>query len=148
MNFFGNIEAKIDSKGRFFIPAQFRKLMLEHGEERIVLKKDLYQSCLTLYPESTWSEELQELKSKLNKWNPKHQLLLRQYVSDVEIISLDVSGRVLLPKRYLEMANIQNDIRLIGMDDKIEVWSTALTEQPFMDPAEFSTVLNEIMNKD
>lgn len=148
MNFLGNIDAKIDNKGRFFIPAQFRKILQEHGEDRIVLKKDLYQPCLILYPESTWNTELQELKSKLSKWDRNHQLLLRQYVSDVEVLNLDVNGRILIPKRYLEMTQIQSEIRLIGLDDKIEIWNTTHTEKPFMNPDDFFKVLNEIMIKD
>lgn len=148
MNFLGNIEAKTDNKGRFFIPAQFRKILQDNGEERIVLKKDLYQPCLILYPESTWTTELHELKSRLNKWDRNHQLLLRQYVSDVEILNLDISGRVLIPRRYLDMVQIQSEIRLIGLDDRIEIWSTALTEKPFMNPDDFFNVLNEIMTKD
>lgn len=148
MNFLGNIEAKVDNKGRFFIPAQFRKILQEYGEERIVLKKDLYQPCLILYPESTWTEELCELKAKLNKWDRNHQLLLRQYVSDVEVLTLDLNGRVLIPRRYLDMTQIQSEIRLIGLGDKIEIWSTALTEKPFMNPDDFFNVLNDIMIKD
>ncbi|WP_287827999.1 division/cell wall cluster transcriptional repressor MraZ [Bacteroides sp.] len=146
MHFFGNIEAKIDSKGRFFIPVLFRKILLEKAEEKIVLCKDLYQPCLVLIPMTVWNTELNELKSKLNKWNPQHQLILRQYVSDVEILNIDTNGRILLPKRYQELANINNDIRLIGMDDKIEIWAKELTNAPFMDPEEFSANLFQIMN--
>lgn len=148
MNFLGNIEAKLDSKGRFFMPMPFRKLLQENAEERMILKKDLYQTCLVLYPESIWNNELQELKSRLNKWDPKHQLILRQYVSDVEILSIDINGRMLIPKRYLEMASIQNDIRFIGMDDKIEVWAKNLTDQPFMHPKDFSEALKNVMNNE
>lgn len=148
MSFLGNIEAKLDSKGRFFMPMQFRKLLQDRAEERMILKKDLYQTCLVLYPETVWNAELQELKSRLNKWDPNHQLILRQYVSDVEILSIDPSGRMLIPRRYLEMASIQNEIRFIGMDDKIEVWAKNLTDQPFMDPKDFSEALKNVMTKE
>ena len=73
-------------------------------------------------------------------------MILRQYVSDVEILNIDTNGRILLPKRYQELANINNDIRLIGMDDKIEIWAKELTNAPFMDPEEFSANLFQIMN--
>ena len=46
MQFLGNIEAKVDAKGRVFIPANFRKILAEGGEERLVLRKDVYQDCL------------------------------------------------------------------------------------------------------
>ena len=146
MQFIGNIEAKADSKGRIFIPAQFRKQLQEKAEEQVILTKNLFQHCLVLYPRSIWEMELKELKGKLNKWNPKHQTILRQYVSDVELITIDNSGRILIPKRYLQSARIESEIRLIGLDDKIEIWAKEQTEQPFMEPKEFSTALYQLMD--
>ena len=51
IQFLGNIEAKADAKGRVFIPATFRKQLQAASEERLVLRKDVYQDCLVLYPE-------------------------------------------------------------------------------------------------
>ena len=145
MRFIGNIEAKADSKGRLFIPALFRKLLEENSEEQVVLSKNLYQPCLVLYPRSIWDAELEELKDKLNKWDPQHQLILRQYVSDIELITIDSNGRILIPKRYLQAVNIETEIRFIGMDEKIEIWAKELTNDPFMPPKEFSSALYQIM---
>ena len=50
IQFLGNIEAKADAKGRVFIPATFRKQLQAASEERLVLRKDVYQDCLVLYP--------------------------------------------------------------------------------------------------
>lgn len=146
IRFLGNIEAKADDKGRVFIPAAFRKQLQTASEERLIMRKDVFQDCLTLYPESVWNEELNELRSRLNKWNGRHQLILRQFVSDVGIITPDGNGRILLPKRYLQMCNIQGDIRFIGIDNKIEIWARERAEQPFMSPEEFGAALEEIMN--
>ncbi|KAA6307337.1 Transcriptional regulator MraZ, partial [termite gut metagenome] len=57
VRFFGNIEAKTDTKGRVFIPAQFRKQLTADSEERLIMRKDVFQDCLVLYPESVWNEE-------------------------------------------------------------------------------------------
>ena len=70
------------------------------------MRKDVFQDCLTLYPESVWNEELNELRSRLNKWNSKHQLIFRQFVSDVEVVTPDSNGRILIPKRYLQICSI------------------------------------------
>ena len=146
IRFLGNIEAKADDKGRVFIPAAFRKQLQAASEERLIMRKDVFKDCHKLYPESVWNEELNELRSRLNKWNGRHQLILRQFVSDVEIITPDGNGRILLPKRYLQMCNIQGDIRFIGIDNKIEIWARERAEQPFMSPEEFGAALEEIMN--
>ena len=58
MRFLGNIEAKTDAKGRAFLPAVFRKVLQAGGEERLVLRKDVFQACLVLYPESVWNEQM------------------------------------------------------------------------------------------
>ena len=68
-----------------------------------------------------------------------------KFVSDVEIITLDSNGRFLIPKRYLKIANIEQDVRIIGMDDTIEIWSKKVADKPFMSPEDFGRELEAIM---
>ena len=137
MRFLGNSEAKTDTKGRVFLPAIFRKQLQAAGEECLIMRKDTYQDCLVLYPESVWNEQMNELRNRTNRWNPKHQMIFRQFVSDVEIITLDSNGRFLIPKRYLKLANIGQEVRFIGMDNTIEIWSKELADHPFMNREDF-----------
>ncbi len=146
MRFLGNIEAKADAKGRVFLPAVFRKVLQASGEENLVLRKDVFQQCLVLYPESVWNQQMDELRSRLSRWNAAHQQIFRQFVSDVELLSLDGNGRFLMPKRYMQMAQIEQSVKFVGMGDTIEIWSTTLTEKPFMEADDFSKALEEIMN--
>ena len=148
MRFLGNIEAKADVKGRVFLPSVFRKVLQASGEENLVLRRDVFQQCLVLYPESVWNAQMDELRSRLSRWNASHQQLFRQFVSDVELLTLDGNGRFLLPKRYMQMAQIEQSVKFIGMGDTIEIWSTALTEKPFLDVEEFGSALEEIMKDD
>ena len=145
MRFLGNSEAKIDIKGRIFLPAMFRKQLQTAAEECLIMRKDTYQDCLVLYPESAWNVQMKELRSRLDNWNPKHQMIFRQFVSDVEIITLDSNGRFLIPKRYLKLAQIDQEVRIIGMDDTIEIWSKEKAEKPFMSPEDFGRELEAIM---
>ncbi len=145
MRFLGNIEAKIDAKGRAFLPATFRKDLQDSKEGYLVMRKDVFQACLVLYPESTWNEQVEKLRSRLNRWDSRHQEIFRQFVSDAEIVTLDGNGRLLIPKRYLKMAGINQAIKFIGMDDTIEIWSQENTSKPFMDAEEFSANLEKIM---
>ena len=100
MRFIGNIEAKMDAKGRAFLPAVFRKVLQASGEEGLVLRKDVFQNCLVLYPESVWNERLDLLKSQLRPWKQTHQQIFRQFVSEAEVVSLDGNGRFLISKRH------------------------------------------------
>lgn len=144
MRFLGNIEAKVDVKGRVFLPSVFRKSLQASGEEGLVLRKDVFQQCLVLYPESVWNEQMDALRSRLSRWNSQHQQLFRQFVSDVEMLSLDGNGRFLLPRRYLQMASIEQGVKFIGMGDTIEIWSKELTEQPFMDADAFGKAIESL----
>jgi len=145
MRFLGNIEAKTDTKGRVFLPAVFRKALQSAGEESMVMRKDVFQQCLVLYPETVWNEQMDTLRGRLNRWNKEHQNIYRQFVSDVEIVTLDGNGRFLIPRRYLKMAGIEQAVKFIGMGDTIEIWSNGNCDKPFMEPEEFGKALEEVM---
>jgi len=145
MRFLGNIEAKTDAKGRAFLPAVFRKVLNASGEESLVLRKDIFEPCLVLYPESVWNERMDALRKRLSRWSRRDQMIYRQYVTDVEMITLDGNGRFLIPKRYLKMANIDQQIRFTGMDDCIEIWANGENNEPFMSAEEFSKAMEETM---
>jgi MraZ protein len=145
MRFLGNIEAKTDAKGRIFLPAIFRKVLQAAGEEVLVMRKDVHQRCLVLYPESTWNRRMDALLEKINEWDDVGQQVLRQYVSEAEVLTLDGNGRFLIPKRYLQMADIEQGVRFIGINDAIEIWAVEKTQQPFLPQEEFAAKLKAIM---
>lgn len=146
MRFLGNIEAKIDAKGRVFLPSALRKVLQRAGEENLVLRKDVFQECLVLYPESVWNEQMDLMRARLSRWNAQHQKVFRQFVSDVELVTLDGNGRFLISKRYLKMANLQQRVKFIGMSDTIEIWNGDVAEEPFMDPSDFDKAVQDVMN--
>lgn len=148
MRFIGCIEAKTDAKGRAFLPSNFRKVLAASGEECLVMCKDAFQPCLTLYPKSVWNKTLDALRNRLNRWNALHQQIFRQFIYDVVLITLDSNGRFLIPKRYLKKANIEQSIKFIGMDDTIEIWNDPGEDKPFMDVEEFGKVLEEVMGNE
>ncbi len=147
LQFLGNIEAKADAKGRIFVPAIFRKRLQSEGEEFLVLRKDIFQECLVLYPGSVWEKEIEMLRGRLNKWNREQQQIFRQFVLDAERLEMDASGRVLIPKRYLQMASIESDIRFLGVDETIEIWAKDKLDKPLIEPEEFSSKLQQLMER-
>ena len=146
MRFLGNIEAKTDTKGRAFLPAVFRKVLQASGEENLVLRKDVFQKCLVIYPESVWNERLDQLKQQLRPWKQAHQQMFRQFVSEAEVVTLDGNGRFLISKRLQKIAEIDQDIQFIGMDDTIEIWSPMNLEKTLKTDEVFGTEFEEIMN--
>ena len=145
LRFLGNIEGKLDGKGRVFLPSVFRKVLSSAGEERLILRMDVFQSCLTLYPESVWNAQVDTLRRSLNRYNASHQQIFRQFVADAEEVVLDGNGRFLISRRNLQKAHIDQAVRFIGMDDTIEIWSADAVESPFMEAEEFGKALQELM---
>lgn len=148
MRFLGNIEAKTDTKGRAFLPAVFRKVLQASGEECLVLRKDVFQKCLVLYPESVWNERLDLLKAQLKPWKQAHQQIFRQFVSEAEVVVLDGNGRFLISRRLQKIAEINQDIQFIGMDNTIEIWSPENLQNTLKPEEEFGIEFENIMNAD
>lgn len=148
MRFLGNIEAKTDAKGRAFLPAVFRKVLQASGEDCLMLRKDVFQKCLVLYPESVWNERIDLLKTQLKPWKQSHQQMFRQFVSEAEVVTLDGNGRFLISKRLQKIAEIDQDIQFIGMDNTIEIWSPKNLLQTLKPEEEFGIEFENIMNAD
>lgn len=148
MRFLGNIEAKTDAKGRAFLPAVFRKVLQASGEDCLMLRKDVFQKCLVLYPESVWNERIDLLKTQLKPWKQSHQQMFRQFVSEAEVVTLDGNGRFIISKRLQKIAEIDQDIQFIGMDNTIEIWSPKNLLQTLKPEEEFGIEFENIMNAD
>lgn len=147
MRFLGNIEAKADAKGRVFLPAVFRKVMQGTGGEAMVLRKDVFQQCLVLYPEREWNRQMDILRSRLNRWDSRHQQIFRQFVAEAEVVTLDGNGRFLIPKRCSDAAGLGPEVRFIGMGDTIEIWAAQPAREAFMPAEEFGRALQELMQQ-
>lgn len=145
MRFLGNIEAKTDAKGRVFLPATFRKVLQASGQETLVMRKDIFQKCLVLYPESVWNAQIDIMRSRLNRYNAQHQQIFREFVSGAEVVTLDGNGRLLISRQCLNMAEIKQDVRFIGMDDTIEIWALEKSEEGRMEFESFGKALEEVM---
>jgi len=139
------MEAKADVKGRVFVPALFRKCLQSEGEDYLVLRKDIFQDCLVLYPGTVWEKEIETLRGSLSRWNKEQQQIFRQFVLDAERLEMDANGRILIPKRYFKLVSIETDIRFLGVDNTIEVWSKEKLEKPLVEPREFSSKIEELM---
>lgn len=145
MRFVGTIDAKLDVKGRVFLPSDFRK-QLAGSDQQLVLKRDAYQPCLVLYPYSVWNAEVDALRTRLNRWDPRQAMVFRQFMASVEMVTLDSSGRFIVQRQHIEALGITNrEVRFIGVDDRIEVWSKTKMEQQFFDNDAYGQSLAELM---
>lgn len=146
MRFLGNIEAKTDAKGRAFLPAPFRKVLAASGEESLVLRQDVFENLLVLYPVSVWNELMDDMRRRLSRWDRRQQMAYRTFVSSVVEVGIDGSGRILIPRSFLEAAGISQNVRFVGMGDTIEIWPADTMET--MRKEDFEQVLNEAMKEE
>ena len=128
MRFTGNIDAKVDEKGRVFVPSSFRKILHREDVQGLIMRRDIFQDCLVLYPQEVWDKQVDAITTKTNMFDRNGRNALRWFVAGAEAVTLDSGGRMLIPKRYLEETGIQNDVRFIGVDDTMEIWSKQKVE--------------------
>lgn len=115
--FMGEYQHSLDAKGRLIIPAKFR----EDLGEGVVLTRGL-DNCLFLFPSDEWSI----LETKL-KTLPLTKSGARQFVrflfSGATESDLDKQGRINLPVNLREFACIEKDAVVIGVSNRVEIWS-------------------------
>ncbi len=148
MRFTGNFDAKTDSKGRVFLPAAFRKILLTSNEEGLVLRRDIFQHCLVLYPLSEWNKMVDFITERTNPFDRKGRDNLRRFLASSETVSLDSDGRILISRKNLDTANITAEVRFIGMDRTIEIWNRKDAEDLLLNEDEFANDIEAMMCAD
>ncbi len=147
IGFLGEYEATLDTKGRFLLPAGFKKQLAQDAATLFVLNRG-FEKCLTLYPIQSWEPIFSEI-SKLNDFDPKVREFRRYFLNGAIQVELDSAGRLLLPKNLSEHAGLEKDIVLVSAVNKIEIWDKNKYTQFFetFTPQSFSNLANEVMNK-
>lgn len=147
IGFLGEYEATLDAKGRFLLPAGFKKQLPDEGAVHFVINRG-FEKCLTLYPQQSWDPIFSEI-SKLNDFDPKVREFRRYFLNGATQLDLDSAGRLLLPKNLTEHAGLEKDIVLVSAVNKIEIWDKNKYKQFFetFTPQAFSDLANEVMNK-
>ncbi|MFI5452404.1 division/cell wall cluster transcriptional repressor MraZ [Pedobacter sp. UC225_61] len=140
----GEFDCKLDAKGRLMVPSSLKKQLPSVEQEGLVINRG-FEKHLVIYPKKVWESIVAEL-SKLNQYEKKTREFIRFFTRGATELSLDASGRVLLPKSLLEFAGINGDVVLACQFDKIEVWSkTAYDNLLDNEPENFANLAEEVM---
>ena len=123
-NFIGDYTVRLDPKGRLSFPAAFKKQIREALQDGFVLKRDVFEPCLIMYPMEEWERQNKMIRSRTNPYNKEHARFLRMFFSGTAEVSLDANNRMLIPKRLLDYAGIENEVVLAGQSGKIEIWAS------------------------
>ncbi len=114
--FIGQYNYSIDNKNRLFIPSKFRI-----GVGKFIITRGL-EKCLFMYTLNKWKEISLKLK-KLPLVKSQARAFLRILLSGAAECSVDTQGRILIPQDLCTYANMEKNIIIVGIIDRVEIWS-------------------------
>lgn len=137
----GEYKHNIDSKGRLIIPAKLR----EELGELFVLTRGL-DACIFAYPLASW-EQIQSKLKDLPLVKRQARAFTRFFYSAAVEVSVDKQGRVNIPQVLLDHAQIDKACQIVGVMDRVEIWS-AETWQAYQDDLDdsFEDIAEELFD--
>lgn len=140
----GEFDCKLDSKGRMMVPSSLKKQLPEAERDGLVINRG-FEKHLVIYPRKVWEEIVAEL-AKLNQYERKTREFIRFFTRGATELTLDASGRVLLPKSLIEFAGIKGEVVLACQFNKIEVWAKSDYDTLLdNEPENFANLAEEVM---
>ncbi|MCI9148224.1 MAG: division/cell wall cluster transcriptional repressor MraZ [Hungatella sp.] len=115
--FMGEYNHTVDAKGRLIVPSKFREQL---GDEFVVTKG--LDGCLFVYENTEW-KILEEKLKNLPLTNANARKITRFFLAGATLCEVDKQGRILLPAVLREFAKIEKDAVMVGVGNRIEIWS-------------------------
>jgi MraZ protein len=144
--FYGEFIHGLDRKGRLILPARFREVAKANFIEKFFITRGL-DKCLFMFSEEEWKSQEQKFKS-MPFINENSRKFNRIYFSGATEIIPDRQGRVLLPQYLKDFANINKDIVITGVSNRIEIWSnTRWQEFKAMGRESFEKIAEELISQ-
>ena len=113
----GEYSHTIDAKGRLIVPSKFREGL---GDSFVVTKG--FDGCLYAYDMEEWTK-LEEKMKNLPMSHKDIRKISRFFLAGATLAEVDKQGRILLPAVLREFAQITKDVVLLGVGNRIEIWS-------------------------
>ena len=115
--FMGEFHHNIDDKARLVLPSKFRE---ELGDSFIVTRG--LEGCLFVYSQTEWKIFEDKLRT-FPLTNKDARALIRFFLAGAMECEIDKQGRFLIPSNLREFAGLEKEVVVIGVLDKIEIWS-------------------------
>lgn len=121
--FYGEKPISIDAKGRVAVPTCFRDGIAEVCANKLVLTYSVHaRGCLWLYPHPIW-EELRDQVNGLNEFVRQHRMLKLKVVNSALEVEPDANGRIVLPPKMRQVANVEKHAIFMGAGKRFEIWN-------------------------
>ncbi|WP_375317939.1 division/cell wall cluster transcriptional repressor MraZ [Spiroplasma endosymbiont of Virgichneumon dumeticola] len=115
----GQAISTIDEKKRMIIPAKFRGYF--HENETVVVSKG-FEGCLVIRNEPEFIKWQDKILNQ-SEGQKEARILARQVFANSEELKIDGKGRINIPHSLLVLADIKQKVIMIGLSNKIEIWS-------------------------
>ncbi|WP_059170045.1 division/cell wall cluster transcriptional repressor MraZ [Bacillus sp. FJAT-27445] len=125
--FMGEYHHNIDNKGRLIVPSKLR----DNLGEMFIITRGL-DRCLFGYPLSEWSLIEEKLKA-LPLTKKDARAFTRFFFSGATESEIDKQGRINIPAPLLDYANLQKECVILGVSNRIEIWSKQIWEEYFQE---------------
>ena len=123
----GEYHHSIDEKGRLIVPAKFRN---ELGESFVVTRG--IENCLFVYSLIEWEKIVTKLKTlPFTKKDARN--FTRFFLSGATTLEFDKQGRINIPTPLATYANLEKECVVVGVNDRLEIWSLDSWEKFFED---------------
>lgn len=113
----GEFHHNIDDKGRLIIPSKFRS---ELGES-IIITKGL-DKCIFVYSLKEWNKIIEKM-STLQFTKKNVRAFERAFIGGASTIEFDKQGRINITSPLVHYANIDKECVIIGVNERLEIWS-------------------------
>lgn len=115
--FIGEYNHSVDAKKRMALPKKFRKAL----GKTVVITRGL-DKCLFVYPMKTWEELAQKLGT-MPIGEAQTRSFVRLMLAGATDTTMDAQGRVLVPEYLKDYADIDRDVVVAGLYNRLEVWN-------------------------
>jgi len=119
--FYGEFSHSIDRKGRLILPSKFREVAKSNFIEKFFVTRGL-DKCLFMLSDEEWRAQENKFKA-VSFTKAESRTFNRLYFSGAVEIIPDKQGRILLPQYLKDYAEIKKDVVIVGISNRIEIWS-------------------------
>ena len=120
--FFGRFENGIDAKGRISVPSGFRSAVASDAHHGVYVWKSFNGPFL----EGGGDALLAELAASMegaSLYDAGRNAMERQIFGGIRPLSFDSTGRVTLPKAFMDHAGLDGRAVFVGVLKRFEIWS-------------------------
>ena len=144
INLLGEYNCRLDAKGRVALPAGLRKQLGDLEKLGFVLNRDIFETCLILYPMDAWKEVSKQV-SGLNRFVKRNALFIRRFNNGATPVEVDSAARINIPARLMEYAGLDKEVVIIGNAERIEIWDKSKYDAFMDEEIDFATLSEEVM---